>query len=410
MRRAIRPLFGAAACGLALALSGCVMIVGQSSQQLNTIGAVRLTTTICFSGQAGCPGKGNSDTAGSGGFQVLLGYRIPTAASSPQTISAVDGQPLGFSRDGSYSEELERLSPTGGGHKWVGYRSGQIAALASPTFTVAPAFALEQADSGAPFDGPFTYRVVTGARATPEGNANAPIHCGANLAGSSASKTTCVDSPPISELASNLQQPTQDLGIVNDSGAQRADRGSSTPVTFKLLYAGRGEPGPTFDLRASTNVPGATAQAVPAAITPSRSTSRARAILDVPGDTPPGSYDVTLIATGPGGQTRSRTRELKVGRRSGSGCGAARATIRGTRRADRLVGTRGRDVIAGFGGRDRIRGRGGNDLICAGGGADVVSGNHGRDKLLGQGGRDKLEGGKGADLLVGGRGKDRFRH
>ncbi|MGH2981946.1 MAG: hypothetical protein ACRDKV_07885, partial [Solirubrobacterales bacterium] len=200
------------------------------------------------------------------------------------------------------------------------------------------------------------------------------------------------------------------LGILDDSGAQGADRGSSASVPFKIAYAGKGGAGPTISLRASTNVPGAEARAVPSALTPSGGTSRARAVLQLPPDTPPGSYDVTLIATTPGGQVRSRTRELKVGGKRGSGCGRADATITGTRRKDRLVGTRGRDVIAGFGGRDRIRGRGGNDLICGGSGRDVIRGNHGSDKLLGQRGRDLLKGGKGPDLMIGGRGKDRFRH
>ena len=39
------------ALGSAALLSGCVVITGQTAQQLNTIGAVRLTTTVCFSKQ-----------------------------------------------------------------------------------------------------------------------------------------------------------------------------------------------------------------------------------------------------------------------------------------------------------------------------------------------------------------------
>lgn len=410
MRRAIRPFLSMLVLGSAVALSGCVVITSQSSQQLNTIGAVRLTTTVCFSQQAGCPDKGNSNTAGPGGFQVLLGYRVPANASTPQTITTSAGQPLSFTRDSSYTSELDRLAPTAGSHKWVGYRSTQIAGLASPSFTVNPSFALKQGNGGQPFDGPFTYRVVTGARATPENNANAPIDCGSNLAGSSASKTTCVDSPPVSEIATNLQQSTQDLGILNESGPQRADRGGAAPVPFKIVYAGKGSTGPTVSLRASTNVPGASVKPVPSTLTPSGGTSRARAVLQLPPDTPTGSYDVTLIATTPNGQVRSRTRELKVGQKRGAGCGRATATITGTRRADRLVGTRHRDVIAGFGGNDRIFGRGGNDLICAGAGNDFVRGGPGNDTVAGRAGRDMLIGGTGSDVLIGGRGKDRFRH
>lgn len=51
-------------------------------------------------------------------------------------------------------------------------------------------------------------------------------------------------------------------------------------------------------------------------------------------------------------------------------CMGRRATIVGTKGADRLVGSRGRDVIVGRGGNDTIVGRGSKDRICAGKGKD----------------------------------------
>lgn len=409
MRRAIQPLLIATALGIATLLSGCVVITNQTSQQLNTIGAVRLTTTVCFSQQPGCPGKGNSNSAAtSAGFQVMLGYRVPEDTTTPQAFNTIGGQPLSFSRDPSYAVELERLVPAGANQKWVGYRTaGLSSAPSNPSFTVSPIFSLRQGDDGEPFAGPFSYRVVSGARATP-GNPNAPVDCGSNPSGNNANKTSCVDSPAVSELTNSFQQQTQDLGILDDETAQRASRGKLAPVQFRVVYNG-GSPAPTFSLKASTDVAGADAKAHPYNLTPSQGTSRVRVNLRVPPDTQHGSYDVTLVATLPNGQTRSRTHELHIGQDSVA-CGSSRPTITGTAGPDRLVGTQKRDVIAAYGGDDRIRSRGGNDLICAGPGADTVKGGSGDDTMAGRRGKDLLVGGRGHDLMIGGPGKDRFRH
>ena len=100
------------------------------------------------------------------------------------------------------------------------------------------------------------------------------------------------------------------------------------------------------------------------------------------------------------------------GGRAGAGrpptCAGRRATIVGTRAADRLRGTRRRDVIAGLGGRDRIPALGGADIVCAGAGNDTVAGGGGNDRLYGERGRDQLRGERGRDQLFGGPGRDRL--
>jgi len=408
MRRAIQPLL-AAALGSSLLFSGCVVIAAQSSQQLNTIGAVKLNTTVCFSGQSGCPDKGNTNVSASGGgYQVLVGYRLPEDTSVPQAFNSTAGQPMSFSRDNSYGAELERLLPAGESQKWVGYRSpGFGAAPSSPSFNIGPTFALRQGEGGKPFEGPFAYRVVTGARSTPQGNPNAPVNCGANPAGSQEQATTCVDSPSLAELGVSLQQPTQDLGIVYDPRARRAGKDSIEPVGFRLVYAGK-EGTPTFSLKASTNLPGGSAKVQPQSITPGSGSSRATVKVRVPPNTAGGSYDVTLVASLPNGQTRSRTHELRMGK-GGPRCGSVQPTVSGTNGTDRLIGTDERDVIVAYGGDDRIRGRGGNDLICAGPGNDSLRGGRGNDTLAGRQGKDLLIGGRGRDMMIGGGGKDRFR-
>ncbi len=409
MRTPTRPLLLVIALGAVTLLSGCAVIAAQTAQQLGTIGAVRITTTICFSQQAGCPDTGNSGYGAThAGFQVMLGYRIPQDASAPQAFNTTSGQFLSFGRDGSYAAELQRLLPAPEGQKWVGYRTaGLDSAPSSPTFSVAPSFGLRQGSDGAPFSGPFSYRVVSGARVTP-GNPNAPVDCGPNPAGNDSNKTSCVDSPSTSEAGSDLQQPTQDLGILDQVASQRARRGAAAPVQFRLVFAGA-RPAPAFSLKASTDIPGASAKVQPPSVTPSGPSSKAAVKLHVPPNVPDGSYDVTLVASLPGGQNRVSTHEIQVGA-SASLCGSIRPTITGTRGDDRLVGTRKRDVIAAYGGDDVIRARGGNDLVCAGPGNDVLKGGPGNDKLAGRGGRDLLIGGKGHDLMIGGPGKDRFRH
>jgi hypothetical protein len=409
MRRAIKLLLIVMALGSAAVLSGCVVITGQVSQQLSTIGAVRLTTTICFSQQPGCPDNGNTGYAAThSGFQVMLGYRLPGNTSAPQSFNTTTGQFLSFNRDSSYAAELQRLLPAADGQKWVGYRTANLAsAPSSPTFTTAPTFALRQADDGSPFSGPFAYRVVSGARVTP-GNPNAPVDCGSNPAGNDSNKTSCVDSPAISEVSSNLQQPTLDLGIIDEQAVQRAHGGSASPLQFRIAYSGA-HPAPTFALKASTDIPGASAKVAPSSVTPASANSRAAVKLHVPPSVPDGSYDVTLVASLANGQMRSSTHEIQVGD-SASLCRSARPTVTGTSGDDALVGTRKRDVISAYGGDDLIRARGGNDLVCAGPGDDTAKGGPGDDTLAGRGGKDLLIGGHGHDLMIGGPGKDRFRH
>jgi len=89
-------------------------------------------------------------------------------------------------------------------------------------------------------------------------------------------------------------------------------------------------------------------------------------------------------------------------------CFGKRATIVGTRGADRLVGTRRADVIVGRGGSDEVIGRGGADLICASGGHDVITAGGGNDRIRAQAGNDLLIGQAGSDLLDGGGGHDVF--
>lgn len=80
-------------------------------------------------------------------------------------------------------------------------------------------------------------------------------------------------------------------------------------------------------------------------------------------------------------------------------CFGKRATIVGTRGADRLVGTGGKDVIVGLGGDDEILGRGGRDRICGGNGSDNIRGQRGPDLATGGPGEDTVKGNRGRDRV-----------
>ncbi|HEX6653427.1 MAG TPA: beta-propeller fold lactonase family protein [Thermoleophilaceae bacterium] len=112
-----------------------------------------------------------------------------------------------------------------------------------------------------------------------------------------------------------------------------------------------------------------------------------RELADQPGDTPTGSG-------GQGGQGGSG------GTPPAATCNGKRATIVGTKRADRLRGTPGRDVVAALGGNDRVAALGGNDVVCGG---------RGKDTLRGGRGRDQLAGGPQRDTCIGGAARDRAR-
>lgn len=85
-------------------------------------------------------------------------------------------------------------------------------------------------------------------------------------------------------------------------------------------------------------------------------------------------------------------------------CLGKRATIVGTKRADRIRGTRGPDVIVAGRGFDVVRGRGGNDRICGGSGPDYINGGPGRDRIVGG-----SKGDNPANTLIGARGNDVIR-
>ena len=400
MRKTAKSLIATfAIVATAVAMSGCVTMESQSSAQLDGIGSVQITT------RAG--GDANAGTA-----QLLLAYRIPSASAAPATINTTatsSGSGFTFALSPSFTSELQTKSAAPAGQQWVGYLSPAVSFPAGhSTYTISPRFTLQQGSDGSAFQGPFTYRTVVGWRSVDGTHpASRPVVC-ANPITNSTSDTSCATDPnSTSTIATNLQQPTQDLGILDAPGTESVNQGNVARIKYQVDYAGDGNPAPTFDLSATTDIPGGSAVPSTPVLTPDDGVAQLRAITQVPVDAPPGHYDVTLIATLPGGEVRTSTHDVLVTPTTVR-CDASAPTIAGTRGDDVLIGTSGRDVIAGYAGDDQILALGGNDLVCAGRGDDLLRGGGGNDQLAGRRGDDLLTGGRGRNVIDPGPGKDRM--
>jgi hypothetical protein len=265
------------------------------------------------------------------GIQLKLAYRIPTTITAPSTITSTDpsgGSAITFTQNAGYATQLTSAVPPGSGKQWVGYLSDLQSYKMSgyQYFTVAPQFALPQGSDGAPFQGPFNYRVVVGFREVDETTAGSTssraVTCGADPysyytdgASGAGQNGVCIDDPSSSTVASDLSQTTRDLGVVAGS-AQSAQAGNQATVPFTLKY--RGTSSPSFNLSASSNLPGnPTVTPSQSSITPGTDSDNAvTASVTVPPTTTPGTYNVTFTAAGTGGasgQNRSNTNTIIVG-------------------------------------------------------------------------------------------------
>lgn len=292
-------------------LHGCVGVTEESARQLGEIGPVEVTTVICASQgrEPTCPLGNSSQPAGSGEFQLLVGYRIPTQVTPPESVATRDGD-LSMSRNLSFESELARLAPPPRGRRWAGYvspafefsalfgeRSAELVGLFSP---------LRGADGGA-FGGPFAWRTVVGFReAAPDDQR--PVRCGDAVGepGDDGS-TLCHDWPSPEELGEEMSLSTRDVGVLSGSRGS-ARRGGTGSVPFTINYTG---PAPSLGLSAETSVPGGAAAPATLHLTP-QGPQTVPVSVSVPATTPPGTYEVRLTATMPGGEQRSGTGQITV--------------------------------------------------------------------------------------------------
>jgi len=127
---------------------------------------------------------------------------------------------------------------------------------------------------------------------------------------------------------------------------------------------------------------------------------------------PLGTYQVTAVATGAGGETSPASGSLTVqivADTAPTACATATNPINGTNAANTIRGNAQANLINALGGNDTVTALGGNDCVHAGTGNDDVKGNAGADELNGDAGNDQLFGNAGDDLLGGGDGNDVLR-
>ena len=139
---------------------------------------------------------------------------------------------------------------------WVGYISTpKFFDLEDPSgreVNLRPEFTLPSQGNGAPFAGPFPWRVVAGIRSIPDqSQAGAVVNC-------SSVGTVCADSPP-SGVATSLTTSVSDFGV-QDGADATAGHGETATVTFPVSYLdGAGKGTQDLTIAATTNLPGTNA-------------------------------------------------------------------------------------------------------------------------------------------------------
>ena len=323
------------AVGLAVTLGGCVVFVGPiTGVQQDVIGKLRLTFTICASGfddgggsgedHPGCPDEGNGSPADNDTFQILLAFRVPAGTGTPDTLTADPepsppaGGPGTFSRSPGYSAELQRVLPAPAGFVWVGYISAPYAHdngaddVPAQFAQVTADFDLPRPANGGPFAGPFRIRPVVGFRGDGTGVPfSRSVSCG-DFAFGGDSATTCIDSPTPALTVTDLEFATRDLGILG--GSATANPGQTVQLPFDANLNGTLPAGTTFSVSAATNLPGVTVAPKPDVVHAGgqRQHPDQRAGRDPERRKVPGTFDVSVTARLPNGQSRTGVSKLTV--------------------------------------------------------------------------------------------------
>jgi hypothetical protein len=331
--------FAAVLAATTIVLSGCVVFLGPvTSAQQDVIGKLRVSFTICASGfndgddpdpenedHPGCPDTGSGGEADSGStYQVLVAFRVPAGTGAPANIvtdpapTPPAGGPVSLTRSPTYESELQTLAPRPG-FAWVGYISQPYAFddgaddVPAQTAQMSVDFDLPRPAGGGPFAGPFRVRPVVGFRAVGlDLPASRRVSCGDSLFGGAPfSSTVCVDSPTPAITDTDLQFATRDLGVLG--GAATASPGQTVQLPFNANLNGTLPAGTTFLVSAATNLPRVTVAPSPASFTPAANAStRITVPVAIPKTAGPGTFDVSVTASLPNGQTRTGVSKLTV--------------------------------------------------------------------------------------------------
>ncbi len=328
-----------------LALAGCVSIQGISSEQQDIVGKLRLTVSVCATGEVdgvggdedhpGCSVFASNYGAKPGSFpypangeryQVLFAVRVPVGAGMPDVVSAVPSPAppavgtIVARRNGSYGAALEAAFPAPGSTRWVGYLSDPYDFsdgadnVPAQSGEVVVELTLPPTADGGPFVGPLQVRPVVGARIAATGSLtpDRPVECGADPLTASSDFTVCVDSPT-EAVVEGLPYPlqTRDFGIV--AGNATASPGQTVALPFNVRGAGALPAGLSAALSASTSLPGvAVAPSAPSAALANGSDTRVTVPVAIPAGAAAGTYEVVLTGRLENGQERRGVAELTV--------------------------------------------------------------------------------------------------
>jgi len=301
-----------------LIVAGCEdpTIASKDAGQVDQIGPMGITTVIeaCSNGSP----LDNMNCAPQGELQLLVGYRVPAGASSPDTVPSSgphDTSSTTFRKSASYASELQRLAAAPAGQQWIGYISDELNLNATTTDpdreTLAPGFTLPAGSGGSVFK----YGMVVGDRFNNTvTDVTRPVVC--NLTNlntlSSDGSTTCATNPTlIADIETDFTGPTiNDLGLTAGT-APTVHGGDTATVPFVATLVGPGLTGGPLTLSASSPLAGSTAAPGSPTLAPSPGDSATAATLKVPASAPAGDYPVTLTATS-GGQTRHASGTVHV--------------------------------------------------------------------------------------------------
>ena len=323
---------------LVAALSGCVRISSTSTNQPASMGPVTLAVNFCANGSPGCDGVTNAisaydflDSANSDevlNTQVLFAVRLPDGVI-PGDPPAAAG--LAWSRSTSYEAELQTLEPAPQGQRWWGWISNAISYSRNSTqaSSVSVTVALPRPASGGAYPTPLIWRPVIGSRygQHPSLNATRPVDCGNSneelydgfneppvSPGVASETTVCIDSPSPDAARGFLQATITDFGITGVT-TEIGPAGGRIGVPFVVERSGPANPADNFanfTLSVGGGPPGSSVSlntTTAPLISPATSVI---ATLDVPPNTAPGDYPITLQANAPGKPARSTAAILRV--------------------------------------------------------------------------------------------------
>jgi hypothetical protein len=341
---------------IAVVLSACALYKPGSfgGSQPQGIGPVHLGFTLCTENGAEeicTPAAEANET------QEIVAFAVPKSSDPPQSFSAAPtsaGPTLAFTRNQEVSQQAAELTPEEGKPAWppagdevVGYLSNVYTTNNGDNleWKLDAGFGLPSGSDGGSFNSILTAGLVTGFRAIEESlPSSRPVEC-------QESQTTCAISAeatvPVSDLKISPEPSTTTSGLV----------GGEARVPFKLDFASTVSGAlPSFNLSATTTLPGGTASPTEASFAPASvdaGTHRASASrivsIKVPASAGPGTYQVNLVATTPSGGSATGTGTIVV----------SKPTIKlGKLKLNKAKGTASLAVTASATGKATLSGKG----------------------------------------------------